>query len=171
MTILNLKEMVKIAEKVDEIKFTGFINEKELAEVGVGFMPIEGENNFENMLNGMVLKHIDSGISVKQIVSFVDDCIKNAKRVEEHHLKIEQEYSEQLFQGVKREKELKDRIEELEKELAELKGEVKPKKKRGRKPKAKVEEVSNEEKEIIDFTKRYNSPKVLVPIDDEDIPF
>lgn len=171
MTILNLKEMVKIAEKVDEIKFTGFINEKELSDVGVGFMPIEGENNFENMLDGMVLKHIDSGISVKQIVSIANEVEQREKYWAESLTNCNRDLTQRI-------RELEEKLDNAEKELILSKElidieepVVQPKKKRGRKPKAKVEEVSKEEKEIIDFTKRYDSPKVLVPIDDEDIPF
>lgn len=169
MEILNLEKIMKIANKIEEIKFTGFINEEELAEVGVGFMPIEGENDFENMLDGMILKHINSGMTVKQIAAIANDCTENAKRFEEHHLKIEQGYSEQLFESVKREKELEDKIEQLERKLAEIKGEVKPKKKRGRKPKSKIEEISKEEKESLDFARRYDIPKTSKSV--EEIPF
>ena len=73
--------MMAIAEKILEIRLDGFINERELAEVGIGFVPADGEISFEKMLGKMVLKHIDTGMSVKQIVSIVEEF----NTMEKHH--------------------------------------------------------------------------------------
>lgn len=170
MTILNLKEIMELAEKIElETKFVDYLNEKELAKFGVELVNTGGER--VGLLGNLVLTHIESGMTAQQIVDMafnVKEYVKGETEELRMLLKKEQEYSTDVIGEVVK---YAKKVEELERELPELKGEVKPKKKRGRKPKAKVEEVSKEEKEIIDFTKRYNSPKVSIPVKDEDIPF
>lgn len=151
--ILNLDEMMKIKKAIECIEFSGYINEEELSKVGVEFKPVKGETRFNNIFDEMVLTHMETGLPVKQIMNFVDECIANGKRVEDHWGKIVTNYSKQLYEEVKIQCEFKNRIEELEKELAKLKGVEPTKKKRGRKPKAKTK-VEETKKENIDLEER-----------------